>query len=576
VPGWLVDPGTLQFLAVNEAAVHRFGWTRDEFLGMALDDLRAGPDVPDALSRHADFNGARELTAGQPRLWVQRHKNGTPIAVEVSGTRIPWRGREVILMTGIEVTGWLRDGEDARKRIERFELASRAISEMMWDWNVTTGEVWNENSDVLQGGEPPHGPSAALEWRARIHPEDRDRVVAKMERTLRGPDDHWADEFRLRGAGNTWRYCMARGRVLRDASGAPLRLVGTTVDISDRRCMEEELRAQSHRLQALFDNAQDAILLSNNEGAYLDANPAACALLGYTREELKQRTTWDLTLPEDLARYRQNFERMITTGSYADEGRRVRKDGSIVIVEYRTLANIEPGVHLVVMRDITQKKLDEESLRNLSGRLLRLQDEERRRLARELHDSTAQSLAAAAMKLQVVYDASGTMMARARDALIESRELVDECSKEIRTLSYLLHPPLLDEMGLTSTLQGYVQGFSQRSGIRTQLELPADLGRLPREHETTLFRIVQESLTNIHRHSGSRTALVRMVQTPDAIRLEVSDLGRGGVRGPDNGASELGVGIAGMRERLRQLGGRLEIESDRKGTTVRAVLPRAT
>jgi signal transduction histidine kinase len=221
---------------------------------------------------------------------------------------------------------------------------------------------------------------------------------------------------------------------------------------------------------------------------------------------------------------------------------------------------------------------DEESLRSLSGRLLRLQDEERRRLARELHDSTAQSLAALSLELAIVGERGGRLAPRARHALEEAGRIADACSRELRTLSYLLHPPLLDEMGLASALTGYVEGFSKRSGIRVQLDMPADIGRLPGEVETTLFRIVQECLTNVHRHSMSPVARVRLTIDPETIQLEIADEGHGLPPGEMNGGNgtrhELGVGIAGMKERVRQLGGNLELDSSGAGLTVRAFLPR--
>jgi signal transduction histidine kinase len=234
-------------------------------------------------------------------------------------------------------------------------------------------------------------------------------------------------------------------------------------------------------------------------------------------------------------------------------------------------------VHLAVVRDITQRKRDEASLRSLSGRLLRLQDEERRRLARELHDSTAQSLAALALELAVV--GRSPLSPRGRSALDEAERLADQCARELRTLSYLLHPPLLDEMGLAAALRGYIDGFSKRSGVEVILDMPEDIQRLPREVETTLFRIVQESLTNVHRHAGSPTAHVRLALEPGAIRLEVADQGRGLVPHETNGTPDLehdlGVGIAGMKERVRQLGGQLELDSTDTGVTVRATLPRS-
>lgn len=216
-----------------------------------------------------------------------------------------------------------------------------------------------------------------------------------------------------------------------------------------------------------------------------------------------------------------------------------------------------------------------QNLRELSARLLQLQDDERRRIARELHDSVGQMLAALGMNLAAV----GTDLERLTEianTVNDSAGLVKELSKEVRTISHLLHPPLLDEAGLASALRWYVEGFSQRSKIEVELEFPADFGRLPRESETAIFRTVQECLTNIHRHSESPTATIRIAASNRHIRVEVADRGKGI---PPEKQFEMastgtpGVGIRGMRERLRQLGGSLDIHSNGKGTLIVAQVP---
>src|SRR5438445_1220958 len=214
-------------------------------------------------------------------------------------------------------------------------------------------------------------------------------------------------------------------------------------------------------------------------------------------------------------------------------------------------------------------------LRELSARLLQLQDEERRRIARELHDSVGQMLAALNMNLFAV-GADLERLTKTARSVTDSAALVQEMSQEIRTISYLLHPPLLDEAGLSSALRWYINGFAERSKMRVDLEVPDDFDRLPRDSETAIFRVVQECLTNVHRHSGSPVAKIRLSRSDGHVRVEVEDRGKGippekQSKMASNGTP--GVGIRGMRERLRQLGGSLEINSNGKGTVIVARLP---
>jgi signal transduction histidine kinase len=218
-----------------------------------------------------------------------------------------------------------------------------------------------------------------------------------------------------------------------------------------------------------------------------------------------------------------------------------------------------------------------QGLSELTARLLKLQDEERRRIARELHDSVGQTLAALAMNLSAV-GADLERLQKAADTVADSAALVDGMGTDIRTITYLLHPPLLDEAGLSSALRWYIRGFAERSKIKVGLEFPKDFGRLSQDLEIAIFRVIQECLTNVHRHSESPDAIVRLAQTAAEVRVEVEDHGKGippeKQTEMDSGGL-LGVGMRGMRERVRQLGGSLEITSDGdgQGTTVVAHLP---
>ena len=216
----------------------------------------------------------------------------------------------------------------------------------------------------------------------------------------------------------------------------------------------------------------------------------------------------------------------------------------------------------------------EQSLRQLSVRLLRSQDEERRRIARELHDSAGQYLTAIVMALDAARNAAQNFPALLVRKLEEASEITKVCIKEVRTVSHLLHPPLLEELGLASAVRWYVEGFSGRSGIRVQIEMPEELGRLGNDVELVLFRVLQESLTNVHRHSGSRTAIVKLGADAQQAWLEVEDHGKGkGDAVVSSGAFQPGIGLTGMRERVKDLAGVLEIQSGQNGTRVKAALP---
>ena len=298
------------------------------------------------------------------------------------------------------------------------------------------------------------------------------------------------------------------------------------------------------------------------------------------------RAALELVHPDDRQHHQEACDRAI-------------RDGTELFAEYRIVA--ADAVHWVQSRgrvtydaagkpcrmlgvniDISEQKLLEDKLlqanqmRALTGRLMRAQDDERRRIAQMLHETTAQNLAGLKMLLARLNRTSARLSEDERSALGESLSLAEQSMTEVRTLSYLLHPPFLDEAGLISALRWYVEGFSKRSGITVSLDLPEEFPRLTRDVETTLFRVVQEALMNIHRHAGSRDAAIRLQRDGSTVMLEVEDHGRGlsveSLAQLPAGNGALGVGVAGMRERLQQLGGVLEIESGAHGTLLRARL----
>ena len=395
---------------------------------------------------------------------------------------------------------------------------------------------------------------------------------------------------------------------IKDSRGRVMGASKIARDITQRVRTEKELLANQGLLRAAFAQTYAFLVMLSTDGTVLEANRAALEGTGFNRHEVVGRKLWDVwwhSLPEEQVIARTSVETAAKGVVVREECQYVLRDGTVRFAD-RTLNPVQNERGAVVMivasaLDITEhrqlrgmlegrvrertgelemKNLElmrqTEVVRELSARLLQIQDEERRRIARELHDSVGQMLAAVNMNLAHVAREADALSPESARALADNSGLLEQISTEIRTISHLLHPPLLDEVGLQSALKWYIDGFSERSKIQVTLELPEDFGRLPRNLEITLFRVVQECLTNIHRHSGSSTAAIRVTRSENEVRLEVRDAGRGIPAQTQNRLASgklSGVGLRGMQERLRQIGGQLEVQSNGSGTQVSAALP---
>jgi PAS domain S-box-containing protein len=402
-------------------------------------------------------------------------------------------------------------------------------------------------------------------------------LAAIQEKLLR--DGRWAGELRHTCASGKKITVSTRWVAERGTSGNVTSVLESNRDITEMKGAQEA----QNRLAAIIESSDDAIVSKNLDGIINSWNKAAERIFGYTSEEAVGRHI-GLIIPPDRQEEENDILARLRRGERIDhfETVRQRKDGSNLDVSV-TISPVKNAHGRIVgaskvARDITDRKRMEQILKEaeFSGRLLQLQDEERRRVARELHDGAGQMLAALSMNTHAVAKEKAALSPRGARCVEENLSLIEQTISEIRTISHLLHPPLLDEVGLRSALEEYVHGFGERSNVRVNLGLPSELQRLPRDVELSLFRVVQECLTNIHRHSGSATAQVRLSRVPGKIRMEVSDEGCGmrpGVRESFLAEKSTGVGLRGMRERVKQIGGTLQIESDGSGTSVFVVIP---
>jgi PAS domain S-box-containing protein len=437
-----------------------------------------------------------------------------------------------------------------------------------------------------------------------VSSETEEEARKYMASVLAG--NSWAGEFQVRCKDGNFVSAFVTLSPVKGEDGAAVGVVGVSQDMAGLKEAEGALRRSEEQFQAFANSLPELCWMTDSDGRVFWRNERWYEYTGTTPQQMEGEGGQSVHDAEMLPSILERWKESIQNGTsfemefplrgadgvyrwFLTRIRPVRDDAGNITRWYGTATNIDEQRQLLKSlseaRDDLEKRVLErtaelhtatESLRDLSARLLRMRDDEQRRLARELHDSVGQLLAAIGMNIAVVSSEADKLSPATAKCVAENAGLVDEVSREIRTISHLLHPPLLDEAGLASALRWYTEGFAKRSRIEVDLEIPRDLKRLPHDTEITMFRVVQECLTNIHRHSGSAMAAIRINPQGDRIIVEVQDRGKGIPLEKLQNLARVnrdGVGFGGMRERLRQLGGTLEIQSDGSGTLVRAVLP---
>lgn len=562
---------TLTF--VNDAYCRCFNQTRDELIGTKFIEL-----LPPA-GRNPALQYYSSLTTN-PRIEPREHE-----VVRADGSRgwqqwvnhvITNSGGRVVELQGIgrDVTARKLAEAELKTSEERFAKAFKANPQPMSLTTFAEGRYIDVNeSFILMSGYTRAEVigHTSIELGIWETPDHRARFTRQLitQRVIRN------SETRFRTRSGAFRALLSSAELI-EIGGEECILLASS-DITDRKHLEEELMRSEREFSTLVENSPDIISRLDRELRYIYISPALERISGIATYEFIGKTPEEIALPGyDSTSFESGCREAFLTGQTAvrEFALEERKYRTRIIPEFSSDSLIDSV--MTISEDVTERLRAEQELLSLTARLFTLQDEERRRIARELHDGAAQNLFGITINLGNLEKHKSNTAETSR-LIVECQSLAEQSLQEMRTFSYLLHPPILDQAGLALALQWYVEGFTKRSGIYVDLIVIEDIGRLPLEVETALFRIVQESLTNIRRHSGSETASIRLEKKGGEVLLEIADRGSGmpthGSADSIESIADLGVGIPGMRQRLRQLGGRLQIESTAEGTTVVAVVP---
>jgi PAS domain S-box-containing protein len=592
----------------NKSAERVFGYRAEEALGQPI--LLIIPRD----RQHEEVEFMSRIRRGEPVDHfdtVRQRKDGS--LVDVSVTISPIKDASGRIVGASKVAHDISE----KKRWERNTALLAAVVDSSDDVIVSKNldgiiTSWNKSAERTFGYTAAEAVGKHI---TLIVPEDRldeeNRILRQLRRGQR--IDHF-ETVRRRKDGVLLNLSLTISPV-RDSAGHIVGASKVARDITQQKHAEQVLRESAAKFRAVFEQTTQFAAIITKDGVLVEANKLSLEVCGYRPEQVLGKLFWETPWWRNFSESREKIRAavpVVAQGipyretllySFADGSERlvqfalhpiIDENGDVIFLhptgiditeqkrtedKYRRLAETLDVEVQTRTKELEKKNADmmrqAEQVRDLSLRLLKMQDEERRHIARELHDSAGQTLAVLGMSLAGLLQKTENMAPEIVKEGEQIEELVRQLHREIRTTSYLLHPPLLDENGLASALKWYVQGVSERSGLAIELNIPEDFERLSADMELAIFRVVQEGLTNIHRHSGSKSAEIRIARDHDHVRIEVQDRGKGMSPGR---LSEIqscvsGVGIRGMRERIRQFQGNMTIESSCSGTHIVVTLP---
>ncbi|HEY6977702.1 MAG TPA: PAS domain S-box protein, partial [Chitinophagaceae bacterium] len=563
------------FLDVNTSFCKQFGYTKEELfksnVSIVID--------PEQLKN--DPLRFEPLVAGQSVLRERRmmHRNGTIIEVEANLKMLP-DGR--ILAIARDITERKRSEEIIQLSLRRLKEAELIGKTGYWHWDIKSGKVaWSEGTYRIFGEAPENFKETIEDFQRRIHPNEKGRIKKIIQQLLESkkPTSY---EFWIATPNDGDRYIGTSAEVILDEKENVISMFGNTIDLTDRKRAEEELRESEQKYKMLFDNSPLPMwVFSKTDFSIIDVNEAAVQHYGYSRDEFLQMNIKDLRPSEDVEQFLEKFFMPDTEGNYLGLWRHRKKDGTLINVEIIGHDIVYKGsvTRLALANDVTEKIMAEEKLkhsydeiRRLASHIENIREEEKIQIAREIHDELGQQLTGLKIDMSWISKKINPDNETIKQKIKDTIELIDGTIKTVRRIATELRPSVLDDLGLVAALQWQSEEFGKRSGIKIEFNSTIPHISVAKNIAVALFRIYQESLTNILRHANATIVITTFYKENDRFVLKVLDNGNG------FDVHKVGykktLGLLGMKERTLMIGGKYDITSVLgKGTTVVVSVP---
>ncbi len=572
----------------NPQAEKIFGWKDNEVIGRLLAEII----IPEPFRKMHNLGMEGYLKTGRgPALNVLLelsaiNREGKEFPVELTVLPIKQGNEEFFCAFIRDITKRTKDNDIIRISNERYNMVSKATNDCIWDWNLVTNEVVRDDKklEVLYGYVAWEPQEVDANWNKHAHPEDWREIVQKRKAIFADPNqDYWEGEYRFLKKNGEYAFVTDRGYIIRDVNGKAIRMIGASNDISQRKEAEHALKNSELRFRSLIEKATELIALHNEKGEIMYMSPSIEKVLGYTPESRIGQHALDFVHPDDLLRIKKILGYLVGNPGSATSAqwRHRHADGTWHWMEgVATNLLHDPAVGAVVhnFRDISEReKIESElvekntELQELSTYLQHVREEERKHIAREVHDEMGQLVSALKIDIDWINIKIGSLDEPAKKRIDHATKTIEVLIASIRKIASSLRPSILDDFGLNAAIAWQCREMQNLNGIKCIFIPRFDDSELGIETKTELFRITQESLTNVMRHSGAKNVTVEIMEEEEKIFLRITDDGKGF----DTTVKKNTLGLIGLRERAISLDGQLSIQSQEgKGTVVLATIPK--